>query len=104
MNQAIYYIVKYSKESAFRSLKSMSECLADEIIKASQVSINFQSNQPINFVVAFRVLKETQLHSERRMKSRESQRATVERAVLSQQLLDLLAPATTRRERNRQLE
>ena len=40
VNQAIYYIVKYSKESAFRSLKSMSECLADEIIKASQVSIN----------------------------------------------------------------
>ena len=78
MNQAIYYIVKYSKESAFRSLKSMSECLADEIIKASQVSINFQSNQPINFVVAFRVLKETQLHSERRMKSRESLRVTDE--------------------------
>merc|ERR1719420_310589 len=35
VNQALYYIVKYAKESAFRSLKSMSECLADEIIKAS---------------------------------------------------------------------
>ena len=40
VNVAIYYICKYSRESAFRSLKSMSECLADEIIKASQVSFN----------------------------------------------------------------
>ena len=39
VNVAIYYICKYARESAFRSLKSMSECLADEIIKASQVSI-----------------------------------------------------------------
>ena len=38
VNQAIYYLVKYSKEAAFRNLKSMSECLADEIMKASQVS------------------------------------------------------------------
>merc|ERR1712012_1346881 len=36
VNVAIYYLCKYSRESAFRSLKSMSECLADEIIKASQ--------------------------------------------------------------------
>lgn len=41
VNQAIYLICKYSRETAFRNLKSMSECLADEIIKASQVSIHF---------------------------------------------------------------
>ena len=40
VNQAIYFICKYAREAAFRNLKSMSECLADEIIKASQVSTN----------------------------------------------------------------
>ena len=38
VNQAIYLIVKGSRESAFRSLKSISETLADEIINASKVS------------------------------------------------------------------
>jgi len=36
VNQAIYLICKGSRESAFRSHKSMSECLADEIINASK--------------------------------------------------------------------
>ena len=36
VNQAIYLICKGSREAAFRSHKSMSECLADEIIAASK--------------------------------------------------------------------
>merc|ERR1712039_641575 len=38
VNQAIYLIVKGARESAFRSLKSISETLADEIINASKGS------------------------------------------------------------------
>jgi small subunit ribosomal protein S5e len=37
VNQALYLMQKGSKDSAFRSLKSISECLADEIINASKV-------------------------------------------------------------------
>merc|ERR1712110_7838 len=36
VNQAIYLMVKGSRDSAFRSHKSMSEVLADEIIAASK--------------------------------------------------------------------
>ena len=36
VNQAIYLICKYSRESAFRSHKALAECLADEIINASK--------------------------------------------------------------------
>jgi len=43
VNQAIYLICKGARESAFRSLKSMPECLADEIIAASKVRINPES-------------------------------------------------------------
>jgi small subunit ribosomal protein S5e len=38
VNQAIYYICRGSRESTFRSLKSIAECLSDEIIAASKVS------------------------------------------------------------------
>ena len=38
VNQAIYLMCKGSRDKAFRSLKSMSECLADEIIDAWKVS------------------------------------------------------------------
>lgn len=38
VNQALYLMHKGSKDSAFRSLKSISECLAEEIINASKVS------------------------------------------------------------------
>lgn len=38
VNQAIYLIVKTARESAFRSLKSISETLADEIINANKGS------------------------------------------------------------------
>ena len=36
INQAIYLLCKGSRESAFRSFKSMSETLADEVINASK--------------------------------------------------------------------
>ena len=36
VNQAIYLICKGAREAAFRTHKSMSECLADEIIAASK--------------------------------------------------------------------
>ena len=36
VNQAIYLLCKGSREAAFRSFKSMSETLADEIINASK--------------------------------------------------------------------
>ena len=38
INQALYLMHKGAKDSAFRSLKSIAECLADEIINASKVS------------------------------------------------------------------
>ena len=40
VNQAIYLVCKTARESAFRSLKSISETLADELINASKVSRN----------------------------------------------------------------
>ena len=36
INQAVYLIHKGAKESSFRSLKSIQECLADEIINAAK--------------------------------------------------------------------
>merc|ERR1719469_1114640 len=36
VNQAIYLICKGSRESAFRNVKSIAECLADEIINAAK--------------------------------------------------------------------
>ena len=38
INQAIYLICKGARESAFRSLKSIQETLADELINAAKVS------------------------------------------------------------------
>ena len=40
VNQAIYFMTRGSRESSFRSLKAVSECLADEIIAASKVFHN----------------------------------------------------------------
>ena len=37
VNQSIYLMTRGSRESSFRSMKSISECLADEIIAASKV-------------------------------------------------------------------
>jgi small subunit ribosomal protein S5e len=39
VNQAIYLITRGSRESAFRTVKSVSECLADEIIACSKVRL-----------------------------------------------------------------
>lgn len=38
VNQALYLIHKGAKDQAFRALKSISECMADEIINAAKVS------------------------------------------------------------------
>lgn len=37
VNQSIYLMTRGSREASFRSLKTLSECLADEIIAASKV-------------------------------------------------------------------
>lgn len=46
VNQSLYLMHKGSKDSAFRSLKSIAETLADEIINASKVSfLNLHSSE-----------------------------------------------------------
>ena len=40
VNQAIYLIGIGSREASFRTIKSISECLADEVINASKGSSN----------------------------------------------------------------
>jgi small subunit ribosomal protein S5e len=40
VNKAIYMMVKGVREQAFRNIKSFPECLADEIIAASEKSPN----------------------------------------------------------------
>merc|ERR1712167_66827 len=40
VNQAIYLIVKGARTATFRNMKSMAECLADEIINASKPGAN----------------------------------------------------------------
>jgi small subunit ribosomal protein S5e len=40
VNQAIYLMTVGARENAFRNIKSVSECLADEIINASNDSQN----------------------------------------------------------------
>lgn len=77
VNQAIYLICKGARESAFRSLKSIAECLSDEIINAAKVSAAAGVIQPI---VAFRAPVATPMPSGRRTRSRESPRATDEQA------------------------
>lgn len=41
VNQSIYLITRGSRESAFRTIKSVSECLADEIIACAKVQPTF---------------------------------------------------------------
>ncbi|MBA0706678.1 hypothetical protein Golax_018774, partial [Gossypium laxum] len=40
VNQAIYLITTGARESAFRNIKSIAECLADELINAAKGSSN----------------------------------------------------------------
>ena len=40
INQAIYLITTGARESAFRNMKTISECLADELINAAKGSSN----------------------------------------------------------------
>lgn len=52
VNQAIYLMCMGARQSAFRSLKAISECLADEIINASKVSDQSTNSFSLH-VVAF---------------------------------------------------
>ena len=40
VNHAIYMIVTGAREAAFRSIKTIAECLADELINAAKGSSN----------------------------------------------------------------
>ena len=40
VNQAIYLLTTGARESAFRNIKTISECLADELINAAKGSSN----------------------------------------------------------------
>ena len=40
MNQALYLMVAGARASSFRNLKTISECLADEIVNAAKNSSN----------------------------------------------------------------
>ena len=72
VNQALYFICRGSRESTFRSVKSISECLADEIIAASKVYFI------INNTFRELAVVQTATLSRRRTKSRESPRVTDE--------------------------
>ena len=40
VNQSIYLMTRGSREASFRSMKTVAECLAEEIIAASKVNSN----------------------------------------------------------------
>ena len=71
VNSAIYLMTRGSRESAFRSIKSLAECIADEVIACSKV-----------FIYSFHVFRRAQeaaltaMPSRRRKKLRESPRVT----------------------------
>ena len=82
VNQAIYLICKGSREASFRSMKAISECLADEIINAAKVSQTLHPHVDFNFsFLVFRALDPTPSQCVKRTKLRESQRVTDERSV-----------------------
>jgi small subunit ribosomal protein S5e len=43
VNQAIYLLTTGARESAFRNIKTIAECLADELINAAKGSSNRSS-------------------------------------------------------------
>jgi len=52
VNQAIYLLTTGARESAFRNIKTIAECLADELINAAKGS----SNRYMCFLVTFGLL------------------------------------------------
>ena len=44
VNQAIWLLCTGARESAFRNIKSIAECLADELINAAKVCIHVERN------------------------------------------------------------
>ena len=49
VNQAIYLICTGARNSAFRNIKSISECLADEIMNCAKESSNSYAIKPLDF-------------------------------------------------------
>ncbi|KAK9088003.1 hypothetical protein Syun_030397 [Stephania yunnanensis] len=45
VNQALYLLTTGARESAFRNIKTVAECLADELINAAKGSSNSYANQ-----------------------------------------------------------
>ena len=52
VNQAIYLLCTGAREAAFRNIKSISECLADELINAAKVCLQFGSVGKVMFYTA----------------------------------------------------
>lgn len=51
VNQAIYLLTTGAREAAFRNIKTIAECLADELINAAKGSSNrYTINQLYKFV------------------------------------------------------
>lgn len=51
VNQAIYLLTTGAREAAFRNIKTIAECLADELINAAKGSSNrYTINQLFEFV------------------------------------------------------
>ncbi|CAL4964539.1 unnamed protein product [Urochloa decumbens] len=90
VNQAIYLLTTGARESAFRNIKTIAECLADELINAAKGSsnrynIHFQLVFYLKFVKAcnvnlcsFVLILVTAMPSRRRMRSSVLPRPTVE--------------------------
>jgi small subunit ribosomal protein S5e len=83
VNQAIYLITRGSRESAFRTVKSVSECLADEIIACSKVITSLKRLEKIFILMFYRELVQvpTVMPSRRRMRSKELLRVTDENTL-----------------------
>jgi small subunit ribosomal protein S5e len=52
VNQAIYLLTTGARESAFRNIKTIAECLADELINAAKGSSNRYINC-LDFIFVF---------------------------------------------------
>jgi ribosomal protein uS7 len=60
VNQAIWLLCTGAREAAFRNIKTIAECLADELINAAKVSIkfNFYQNTTLSILISsFEIFK-----------------------------------------------
>ena len=81
VNQAIWLLCTGARESAFRSIKSISECLADELINAAKVQCLVFFMHQVLFLLCFRVLQ-THMLSRRKMNQSGLQSPTVKDCVV----------------------